>query len=58
MVECNPDSNDAALGQTPEIVGINERFFEKYGHPDDANSWLFNSKLLIVRHAQSTSNAE
>ena len=35
----------------PTISGVNENFFEKFGDPNDANSFLYSSKLVTVRHA-------
>ena len=37
--------------ELPAIQGLNADFFEKSGHPDDPESFLYNSKLLTVRHA-------
>ena len=35
----------------PSISGVNENFFEKFGDPNDSNSFLYSSKLVTVRHA-------
>lgn len=41
---------------TPQIDGVNKDFFKNFGHPDDPSSFVSNSKLLMVRHAQSLEN--
>lgn len=51
MVENNSDRIEL-----PVVEGFNSEFFNQFGHPDDAESWLHGSKLLTVRHAQSAEN--
>lgn len=46
MVEANNNSQ-----------GVNDSFFEQFGYTDEASSFLFKSKLLTVRHAESQANA-
>jgi len=35
----------------PMIEGVNKDFFVNFGRPDNPNSFLAESKLLMVRHA-------
>lgn len=40
----------------PKIEGMNETFWEDFGHPDDPDSFLHQSNLLMIRHAVSEEN--
>ena len=44
------------MSQLPKIEGINETFWDDFGHPEDPNSFLYNSNLLMIRHAVSEEN--
>ena len=40
----------------PELEGPNANFFYSYGHPDEHDSFLAQSKLFTVRNAESEEN--
>ena len=44
------------MSELPQIEGVNKDFFVKYGRPDDPDSFLSKSKIIMVRHAKSMEN--
>jgi len=43
-------------GELPVVEGINKDFWSLFGGPEDEQSYVHGSQILVVRHAQSQEN--